>query len=365
MKSDYLNAIKQLLNNYRINSVEKDDIVNDYDRMYDDGLAKGMSDEDVVAFLGTPEKVVIDLSENYREVKKPKNGEKLIAIMPFVSLIVFFVLGYYFSLWHPGWMVFLSIPVVAIIVEMGQKKDRNILTALSPFISVLTYLLIGFIAGIWHPTWLVFLLTPIVAIVTSGYQGKPIETLTALSPFVAVIVFFILGQYNYWHPGWLVFFIIPMLGILNSKTIWKILVYELAFLIAIGLYFFLGYMYGEWGFGLLVFLIPFVLGLALNDINLVFDGMTVGEKIVLLATIAIYLILGFLFNSWGYMWLIFFLIPVYSIFLHSPKSGIIIAISPFVSFAIFYYLGYFLDLWNISWMAFLLIPITAIIVGKK
>ncbi len=365
MKSDYLNAIKQLLNGYRIKNAEKADIVNDYDRMYDDGLEKGMSDADVVAFLGSPEKVVSALSENYREVKKPKKGERLIALMPFISLIAFFVLGYFFTLWHPGWMVFFSIPVVAIIVEMGQNKDRDIWTALSPFISVITYLLIGFIAGIWHPTWLILLLTPIVAIVTSGYNGKPIETLTALSPFLAAIVFFILGQYNYWHPGWLVFFIIPMFGILNSKTIWKIIVYELAFLIAIGLYLFLGYMYGEWGFGLLAFLIPFILGLALNDINLVFDGMTVGEKIVLLVTIAVYVVLGFLFNSWAYLWLIFFLIPIYSIFLHSPKPGIIIAISPFVSFTIFYCLGYFLGLWSVSWMAFLLIPITAIIVEKK
>lgn len=365
MKSDYLDKIKQLLGNFRIKAAEKDDIVNDYDRMYDDGLEKGMSDDDVISFLGSPEKVVADLSENYRVVKKNKKGERLIALMPFVSLIAFIILGYFFQLWHPGWMVFLLIPVVAIIVEMAPKKDRDIFTALSPFISVSAYLLIGFIAGVWHPTWLIFLLTPVVAILSSGYSGKPFETLTALSPFAAVITFFLLGQYGFWHPGWLVFLIIPMIGIMNGKTVWKIVLYEVASLVAIGLYLFIGYSTGEWGYALLVFLIPFVLGLVLNDVNLLFHGMTLGDKIVLLATIAIYVGGGFLFHSWAYLWMVFFLVPVYSIVIHSPKAGILVAISPFVSVVIFYSLGYFFDLWSISWIAFLLIPIIAILTGKK
>ncbi|MDP3131146.1 MAG: DUF1700 domain-containing protein, partial [Bacillota bacterium] len=60
MKKQYLSEIRTLLGRYVITALEIEDIINDYDRMYEDGLAKGMNDAEVIDFLGKPEKVVRD-----------------------------------------------------------------------------------------------------------------------------------------------------------------------------------------------------------------------------------------------------------------------------------------------------------------
>jgi hypothetical protein len=40
---------------------------------------------------------------------------KLTPFMPFISVIIFYSLGYFFGLFHISWIAFLLIPVVAII----------------------------------------------------------------------------------------------------------------------------------------------------------------------------------------------------------------------------------------------------------
>jgi len=364
MKAEYLQAIRDLLGNYQISKSEQDDILSDYDGMYEDGLAKGMTDQDVVDFLGMPETVVSGLAENYRKVEKPKIGNKLVALSPFVAVIAYILMGTLAGLWHPGWLVFLLIPIVAITVDLFQKRDLNIVIGLMPFVSVIIYLLVGFESGIWHPTWLIFFLIPVVAICVTARTRKVIETLTALSPFVAVTTFFILGIYGLWHPGWLVFFLVPVIGILNIKPLWKLIVYELTFLLAIGLYLFLGYGYGAWVYGLFAFLIPFAAGLLLSDVKFAAVGENWTERLVAIGAVAVYIVCGILFTSWPYLWLIFFLIPIVAILRHSPRENRLVAISPFVAVAIFYLLGYFADLWAVSWLAFLLIPVVAILTRK-
>jgi hypothetical protein len=67
------------------------------------------------------------------------------------------------------------------------------------------------------------------------------------------------------------------------------------------------------------------------------------------------------FNSWGYLWLIFLLVPVVSILAYSQKKDKFLALTPFISIVIFFLLGYFFDLWSYAWIAFMLIPIVGIL----
>ena len=83
---------------------------------------------------------------------------KIIAATPFVSLIIFLILGFCFGLWHPGWTAFLLVPLVPII--LGVKKIKHVY----PFICGIAYLLMGFFANLWHPGWIIFLTIPIVNI---------------------------------------------------------------------------------------------------------------------------------------------------------------------------------------------------------
>ena len=54
----------------------------------------------------------IELIETDDEDDKSTITGKINGITPFVCTIVFLILGFYKGLWHPGWIVFLLIPLV-------------------------------------------------------------------------------------------------------------------------------------------------------------------------------------------------------------------------------------------------------------
>ncbi|HPB17020.1 MAG: hypothetical protein WC554_02505 [Clostridia bacterium] len=76
---------------------------------------------------------------------------------PVLATIVFLLMGFIWDLWHPGWIVFLTIPVYYAVVN--AIKSRAISYTL---IIVLIYLAMGFIWNLWHPGWIIFLLIPII-----------------------------------------------------------------------------------------------------------------------------------------------------------------------------------------------------------
>ena len=369
MKKDYLNDLRKILNTFEMSKSERDDIINDYAAMYDDGLEKGMEEQAIIEMLGTPEKAAKALSDEYRHIQKRHIGGRLIALMPFLSLITFFILGFYFDKWHPGWLVFLSIPMTAIIVEAFNKPSKQFLTALSPFVATVVYLGIGFGFRIWHPTWLIFLIIPILGIVNSYRSYDEIDDhkdilsqLTALSVFVAIVVYVLLGTYaELWNPGWLIFLIIPILGILSEKNKMKKILFISSILIAVAFYLFVGYRFGNWWYGALGFLLPIGLGILTNDIKFSFGKGSIWVKLTVILAVTLYFSTGILWNTWGFMWMIFLLIPMIAILSHGPKKHYLVALSPFIATIIFFSLGYFFGLWEISWMAFLMIPIFGIL----
>lgn len=363
MKAKYLNELKELLQSYQMEVIEIQEILEDYGNMFDDGVSKGMTDEEVIEYLGKPKSNIKDLTEGYKKVNKVKDTgrEKIIAISPFVATIIFVTLGLGFDLWHPGWMVFTLIPITAIIVELGTNRDKHIFVSLSPFVASLVFLYLGLYLDLWHPGWLVFTIIPVIAIITERNTMKFLELLTALSPFVALVLFFYLGNQGEWHPGWLVFMIIPIIGALNEKSIIKMFIIEFLLIGGVAIYLYVGYEIGEWTFALCGFL-PIILYAIYNgNINIV--GIDGDRKIryISVATVTLLIITGLLIGNWDTIWMILFIIPVCSILFYSPKESHLVAISPFVAFAIFFSLGMFGGYWEFSWLAFMIIPMVAII----
>ncbi len=378
MKEKYLEELRELLSEYKIGQDEIEDIMADYAEMIDDALAKKLDEEKIIKLIGSPKEVVRSLSDEFEEKgedyiyiqhssKQKHKDNRIVALMPFISLIAFFALGFGFGLWHPGWLVFLSIPMTAIIVNAFDRNSMNGIIALSPFVALIAFLILGFGYNLWHPGWLVFMVIPMLGICSALKTMKFISFLTAQSPFVATITFVLVGYYTgLWNPIWLVFMIIPMLGILHETKVWKIIVSELGFLIAIAAYLFAGYQFGEWGYGLFAFLLPVGLSLLLSeDPVVIVSGGSLFEWLFLLGLTIIFVASGILFNNWAYMWQVFLLLPVAAILRHTGKKDKLVACMPFISTIIFFSLGYFFEFWAFSWMAFLLIPMVAIIQHAK
>lgn len=317
MKDKYLNEIRTRLEIYNISPSELNEIIADFEQMYNDGVDKGLNHDAIVDYLGSPEKLVRELSENYTlktEVHSEKRN-RIVALMPFITTAAFMLLGFLANAWNPGWLVFLLIPVVAILVNVKER---------------------GF------------------------------EKLTALSPFIAVTSFILLGIYlDAWNPGWLVFFIIPIFGMLTSRNFWKSFGFIAMILITSGIYLFVGYTTGQWGRGALAFILLFIYGVLTRGIQVSFnfkkDKNSIWVILTVILTIVIYLLFGFLYDTWAYLWMAFLLIPMVAIITNVKDKNRIVALMPFISTIIFFSLGFFFGWWTLSWLAFLLIPAVAIL----
>lgn len=92
------------------------------------------------------------------------------------------------------------------------KSAENKMNGLYPIFITFLFLILGFVFNLWHPGWLVFLTIPL-------YYMKPKNTVERwFNPVMIVLIYLVLGFFfNLWHPGWLIFFAIPAAAILNKS----------------------------------------------------------------------------------------------------------------------------------------------------
>ena len=77
---------------------------------------------------------------------------------PLFTVAAYLVMGFAFGWWHPGWIIFLTIPLY--YLPDSQREYTRLLG--NPIMITIIYLLLGCLCGWWHPGWLVFLLIPLL-----------------------------------------------------------------------------------------------------------------------------------------------------------------------------------------------------------
>jgi len=116
-----------------------------------------------LVFLAVPATAIIaDIATKNKDLSGSITGAVAIA-----AAAVFFVLGFTGGYWHPGWMVLLAIPVTAILTGMFRNKgSADSAVGLAAIASVVAFILIGFfVPDSWRLAWLVFLSIPATAII--------------------------------------------------------------------------------------------------------------------------------------------------------------------------------------------------------
>lgn len=92
--------------------------------------------------------------------------------------ILYLGLGFAFGLWHLGWMVFLTIPAYYSIVGWFSGRRRHCFLRAFPYtiLIAIAFLCMGCIWGLWHPGWILFLTIPmyyaIVKPIDRAYRRK-------------------------------------------------------------------------------------------------------------------------------------------------------------------------------------------------
>jgi len=102
-----------------------------------------------------PEGSYFEAKKREEEARRKKQNA---ARYPILIVILYLVLGGVFNLWHPGWLIFLTVPLH--YMHFSSMKERLI----HPISITLLYLVLGIFFDLWHPGWLVFLLIPFFAV---------------------------------------------------------------------------------------------------------------------------------------------------------------------------------------------------------
>lgn len=373
MNNNFINNLEQYLIDKEIREKDIKEIISDYTEFYEGYLERGLTEEEITFKLGTPNEIYQSLRNTLKKkALEHKWQTKLIGVMPFISLIIFMLIGLLGNVWNPTWLVFFLVPISAILFN-GEPIMKK-LTAVSPFIAVAGYLIIGILHSIWHPTWLIFMIIPITGIL-SDFDTKNFS-FTGLSLFIGLILGIALASLKVvtWKYSWLFFLLFlvihPLEQIIKKKDILKNIVLLTSLIISIGLYLTLVILDFEIIIALLSFVIFLVTGIFTKTIFVINVNFELKNKVLavlILTIIALFILIGIMYQNWRYIWLILLLIPISAIILTRTKENPLklTQLMPFIAVIIFFSLGYFYELWKVAWLAYLLVPIVAIIENNK
>jgi len=97
-------------------------------------------------------------------------------LFPYPILIVaaYLLVGFFLGVWHPTWILFLTIPVYYEMVAMNGAKSFKAKANIFPYpvLCAILFLCVGFDYGLWHPAWMVFLTIPVYYMVVNGLKFK-------------------------------------------------------------------------------------------------------------------------------------------------------------------------------------------------
>ena len=82
------------------------------------------------------------------------------SIVPLFIIVAYLVIGFLWGLWHPGWIIFLYIPIIESLLEC--IKYKTISKFEYPVFVASIYLLFSDIYGLYGKLWVIFLTIPII-----------------------------------------------------------------------------------------------------------------------------------------------------------------------------------------------------------
>lgn len=122
----------------------------------------------------------------YDSNQKPPKNPWLHALLPISAVILYLILGFSTHRgWAVGWILFLLIPVIESAVTAFNTKNPSHF-AYPVFVTAL-YLTGGMCFGVWHPTWILFITIPMYYVICDTYRKTRKNNGTAYQ--------------NYNHPG--------------------------------------------------------------------------------------------------------------------------------------------------------------------
>lgn len=87
-----------------------------------------------------------------------------------VAIVIYIVIGIFFDLWHPGWILFFLVPVIGSLIHAVRRRNANLFAY--PVFVLFLFLYSGFVHFQWHPTWVLFLTIPLYYSFVEYWRGR-------------------------------------------------------------------------------------------------------------------------------------------------------------------------------------------------
>ncbi len=146
-----------------------------------------------------------------------KKVSALDVIVPIVVTGAYVALGLIYGLWHPLWLMLLAIPVyfaISIAVRNNWGKG-SAATGIYALVTVAAYIALGVTFGqtAWTVGWLLFLTVPMFASIVNSIRKKSFRRFLTHFPWELLIIagyLFVGLMFGIWHPTWVAFIFIPV-----------------------------------------------------------------------------------------------------------------------------------------------------------
>lgn len=93
------------------------------------------------------------------------------AILPAAMIIAYLLIGFTLDRgWSHGWLLFFLIPIIESFIAAVKTKNPSAFAY--PVLVVTVYLTIGMFMSLWHPTWILFLTIPIYYVIADAVRQK-------------------------------------------------------------------------------------------------------------------------------------------------------------------------------------------------
>ncbi len=90
--------------------------------------------------------------------------------MTLLTIVVYLLIGCFFNAWHPGWLLFLLIPIWESAMTAVRKKSARYFAY--PVLATLLFLCSGIFRGLWHPGWVWFVTIPLYYSLVNYFERK-------------------------------------------------------------------------------------------------------------------------------------------------------------------------------------------------
>lgn len=85
-----------------------------------------------------------------------------------IICVIYLLIGVFFGAWHPGWLLFLLVPIWYSLIEAVARRNADCFAY--PVLVTLLFLCGGFFLNAWHPGWVLFITIPVYYSVVSWFK---------------------------------------------------------------------------------------------------------------------------------------------------------------------------------------------------